>query len=104
MRPEAALFRYAGDEFLVVMQQADRQAVTVFAQTVQQKVEKLLVPWGAGEIIQTTVSLGLALSEKRANSWDELVQLADLAMYRVKSQGGNGVAWYEEEIKFTQSI
>ena len=98
------MFRYAGDEFLVVMQQADRQAVTVFAQTVQQKVEKLLVPWGAGEIIQTTVSLGLALSEKRANSWDELVQLADLAMYRVKSQGGNGVAWYEEEIKFTQSI
>ena len=104
LRPEAALFRYAGDEFLVVMQQADRQAVTVFAQTVQQKVENLLVPWGAGEIIQTTVSLGLALSEKRANSWDELVQLADLAMYRVKSQGGNGVAWYEEEIKFTQSI
>ena len=59
---------------------------------------------GAGKIIQTTVSLGLAMSEKHASSWDELVQLADLAMYRVKSQGGNGVAWYEEEIKVKQSI
>ena len=64
----------------------------------------VLVPWGAGKIIQTTVSLGLAMSEKRTSSWDELVQLADLAMYRVKSQGGNGVAWYEEEIKVKQSI
>jgi GGDEF domain-containing protein len=44
------------------------------------------------------------MSEKHASSWDELVQLADLAMYRVKSQGGNGVAWYEEEIKVKQSI
>ena len=58
---------------------------------------------GAGKIIQTTVSLGLAMSEKRTSSWDELVQLADLAMYRVKSQGGNGVAWYEE-VKIKQSI
>ena len=104
LQPEAALFRYAGDEFLVVMQQADRQALTAIAKIVQQKVENLLVPWGAGKIIQTTVSLGLAMSEKRTSSWDELVQLADLAMYRVKSQGGNGVAWYEEEIKVKQSI
>ena len=59
---------------------------------------------GAGQVIQTTVSLGLAMSEKHINSWDELVQLADLAMYRVKSKGGNGVAWYEEETKFKQTI
>ena len=104
LQPEAALFRYAGDEFLVVMQQTDRQALTATAKIVQQKAENLLVPWGAGKIIQTTVSLGLAMSEKHASSWDELVQLADLAMYRVKSQGGNGVAWYEEEIKVKQSI
>ena len=58
---------------------------------------------GAGKIIQTTVSLGLAMSEKHTSSWDELVQLADLAMYRVKSKGGNGVAWYEE-VKIKQSI
>ena len=64
----------------------------------------VLVPWGAGKIIQTTVSLGLAMSEKRTSSWDELVQLADLAMYRVKSKGGNGVAWYEAETKVKQSI
>lgn len=104
LQPEAALFRYAGDEFLVVMQQADRQALTAIAKIVQQKVENLLVPWGAGKIIQTTVSLGLAMSEKRTSSWDELVQLADLAMYRVKSKGGNGVAWYEAETKVKQSI
>lgn len=103
LQPEAALFRYAGDEFLVVMQQADRQALTATAKIVQQKAENLLVPWGAGKIIQTTVSLGLAMSEKRTSSWDELVQLADLAMYRVKSKGGNGVAWYEE-VKIKQSI
>jgi diguanylate cyclase (GGDEF)-like protein len=104
LQPEAALFRYAGDEFLVVTQQADRRALTVTAQTVQQKVENLLVPWSDGKIIQTTVSVGLAMSEQRAGSWDELVQLADLAMYRVKSNGGNGVAWYEEEIQVKQSI
>ena len=104
LQPEAALFRYAGDEFLVVMQQADRQALTATAKIVQQKAEKLLVPWGAGQVIQTTVSLGLAMSEKRTSSWDELVQLADLAMYRVKSKGGNGVAWYEAETKVKQSI
>ena len=104
LQPEAALFRYAGDEFLVVMQQADRRALTVAAQTVQQKVENLLVPWSGGKIIQTTVSVGLALTEKRLGSWDELVQLADLAMYRVKSNGGNGIAWYEEETQVKQSI
>lgn len=104
LQPEAALFRYAGDEFLVVTQQADRRALTVTAQTVQQKVENLLVPWSDGKIIQTTVSVGLAMSEQRAGSWDELVQLADLAMYRVKSNGGNGVAWYEEETQVKQSI
>ena len=103
LQPEAALFRYAGDEFLVVMQQTDRQALTAAAKIVQQKAENLLVPWGAGKLIQTTVSLGLAMSEKRTSSWDELVQLADLAMYCVKSKGGNGIAWYEEA-KIKQSI
>ena len=104
LQPEAALFRYAGDEFLVVLQHTDRRDLMAAAQIVQQKVEKLLVPWGVGKIIQTTVSLGLAMSEKRTGNWDELVQLADLAMYRVKSKGGNGVAWYEEEMKVKQSI
>ena len=98
LHPEAALFRYAGDEFLVVMQHADKQALTVTAQRLQQKVEILRVPWG-GKIIQTTVSLGLAMLEMHTGSWDELVQLADMAMYRVKSRGGNGVAWYESSGK-----
>ena len=85
----------------LVMLLALRYAIPDFFYIV---VCNVLVPWGAGKIIQTTVSLGLAMSEKHASSWDELVQLADLAMYRVKSKGGNGVAWYEEEIKVKQSI
>lgn len=74
--------RYGGDEFVVILREADR----VGAQIVMNRVNTML----AGERLpsapdaELTVSLGVALSGEDGSSPEELLSAADAAMYSQK--------------------
>ena len=71
--------RFGGDEFVVILREADR----VGAQIVMNRVRKMLgeevLPTAPGAILK--VSMGVAISGEDGSSPDELISNADEAMY-----------------------
>jgi diguanylate cyclase (GGDEF)-like protein/PAS domain S-box-containing protein len=81
--------RLGGDEFALLLPQTESEGATVFAQRLLQQVREH--PAGsAGALVQFTVSIGVAAltAESVAQaSIDELMRLADQALYRSKASG-----------------
>ncbi len=81
-------FRYGGDEFLVVLVNADSAAAECVAERIRGGIEKtrfLIDEKG----IQVTMSIGLATFPDHAQSKEQLIKLADEAMYYGKNKSRN---------------
>ncbi|MBP2629036.1 MAG: putative rane associated signaling protein [Firmicutes bacterium] len=83
------LFRYAGDEFVVVAYNTDFATLLKKAECLKQKVEQMTISWLDQGCINTTVSIGIAMANPYSRDWDELMKRADRALYKVKNEGGN---------------
>lgn len=88
-----AAFRYGGDEFVVVAQDVEYSSLIEVVEQLREKVGKLAVSWQES-YIQTTISVGIAIKDYNIESWDEIIQMADEALYKAKSQGGNRIETY----------
>lgn len=84
------LFRYGGDEFVVIAYNLELAELISKAEYIRQTVEKLVIPW-TGQDIGTTVSIGVAMADYHIRNWDELARRADQALYDAKSKGRNRV-------------
>jgi len=85
--------RLAGDEFLIVLRYLASQE---HAGTVAGKLVDALA-WPChfrGQTLQVSASIGIGLYPDDANSANELVKNADLAMYRAKEGGKNTYRYY----------
>lgn len=92
VRATDAVYRYGGEEFLIVLpEQAGAEALVV-VERVRRAVEALGVPHPAAAGGVLTVSAGLAsLDGRRQVSGEELVAEADRALYEAKVAGRNRV-------------
>ena len=79
--------RYGGEEFVVILPQCDRENATVVADRLRASVASKATNNGG----QVTVSIGVATYPSGAKSKDELVEMADRAMYLAKAAGRNRV-------------
>jgi diguanylate cyclase (GGDEF)-like protein/PAS domain S-box-containing protein len=84
-RGEDTVARIGGDEFVVVAQVVDREA----AETVAHRLVELLAePFEvAGELVESSVSVGVAVFPDDGEQFERLVACADAAMYRAKDAG-----------------
>lgn len=83
------LFRYGGEEFVVLLNNTDEKGAIRLAERIRRNVEKEAYSCG-GRTIHMTVSIGVAsLLEKDIES--EFFERADQALYRAKSDGRNCV-------------
>jgi putative nucleotidyltransferase with HDIG domain len=93
LRQGGESFRLGGDEFAVLLPgQGERQSTAV-ARSIVERVAKLDVE-GVGTV---TVSAGVATYPTHGSSRDELIRLADTALYRAKKEGKNRVRAYAAE-------
>lgn len=78
--------RLGGDEFTVVVEGiADDRVPTMVARALQQA---LSLPFDLdGQVVVTSASMGIALSDSRYRFAEELLRDADIAMYRAKAEG-----------------
>lgn len=92
--------RYGGDEFAVILPKAGRSTALMLAERIRSTVEKhpfnnkMLVPGN-----NITVSIGVAVYPDDACEGEELIKLADEAMYRCKQNQKNGVQLYFSALK-----
>jgi diguanylate cyclase (GGDEF)-like protein/PAS domain S-box-containing protein len=89
--------RLGGDEFVVVLSNvAGRGAATSDAEAI---LTMLTTPLPiAGRVIDTSVSIGVALCPQGSHDLDSLLHSADLAMYKAKESGRNNVQFFQPEM------
>jgi diguanylate cyclase (GGDEF)-like protein/PAS domain S-box-containing protein len=98
VRPGDLVARFGGDEFTVMLRNADLTT----AMTVARRVMKgLSSPVELSEAqVDVTASVGVAVADSsRVASADELVRDADAAMYRAKEQGRDRVVAFTPEAR-----
>lgn len=85
--------RFGGDEFVVLLIDADFEGAVRVAEDVRRRIADLRVPVDEGSV-GTTASIGIAFhagSEGSLLSADDLFAEADAALYIAKAHGGNRV-------------
>jgi diguanylate cyclase (GGDEF)-like protein len=83
--------RYGGDEFAVILPEADLQAARAVGARVVEAFAGDGFPAGDGAPVPIGVSVGVAAFPSDGRSPGDLVAAADRALYRVKRRGGGGM-------------
>jgi diguanylate cyclase (GGDEF)-like protein len=102
IRTGDAIYRYGGEEFLVLLPEQSIEAAARAAERLRAAVEALAVPHPAGGVV--TVSAGVAALADDDCKPDELFELADQALYRAKDAGRNRVEVHHGEVPATETI
>lgn len=84
--------RFGGDEFVIILPQANTEGAMLVAERLRKRVEQMEVP-GFGQV---TSSFGVATFPNHASSRDALVVAADRALYNSKNAGRNRVSVVED--------
>ena len=89
----AILARLGGDEFALFVRGQSHAMIAAIAQDIIKTCyDPILI---AGNKLQVTMSLGIALYPGDADSRVDLLRNADIAMYRAKAQGCNRFVFYD---------
>jgi diguanylate cyclase (GGDEF)-like protein/putative nucleotidyltransferase with HDIG domain len=94
LRQTGEAFRLGGDEFALLLPGYDEQAAIGAASSIAERIASLEVD----QLGSVTVSVGVATSPQHAAERDELVRLADSALYWAKEYGKNRVRAYRPDV------
>jgi diguanylate cyclase (GGDEF)-like protein len=85
--------RYGGEEFAVVLPGVDGRRASLYAERLRRRIWRLSIPYGAAQTAdRVTISGGVATLEAgRIASPDQILLVADRALYRAKCLGKNRI-------------
>jgi diguanylate cyclase (GGDEF)-like protein len=90
-RAEDIPCRYGGEEFTLILPEADEALALERAREVLHATAQLLVEHERETLSRVTASIGLACLPQHGNGAGQLMAAADAALYRSKAQGRNRV-------------
>ena len=97
VKPEDAVVRYGGDEFVLVI--TDVPSTQVAERIAARVVKVIEMPFELGnDRIQISASIGIALAESNSDVPDEVVRDADAAMYQAKAHGAGTMASFDRSM------
>lgn len=85
-------FRYGGDEFVILLPQTPKRNAINVARRLHQLIARHSFLADQGLNISITASLGIASFPEDAQNKEDLIRLADHAMYMVKDNARNNIA------------
>ena len=92
LREDDMLFRFGGEEFVILFSDTERKDAVMVAQRIRQKVADFVFPYEErqpnGDL---TISVGVASSPDDATEKQRLLEIADERLYKAKSNGRNQV-------------
>lgn len=105
IRPTDTLCRFGGDEFVLLLPDLDspRQAEEI----AERLLEALALPYRIERHeLYLSASIGVALNGQQLTQPEEMLQQADMAMYKAKQQGRNTLQTFTQDInqKLTQRV
>lgn len=95
------VFRYGGEEFVLLLPETDSASAFLLAQRLCESIAEK--PWVLNNNTQivVTVSIGIASCPNHACTSQALVETADKALYKAKERGRNRVYNYEDIVTET---
>ena len=81
VRDADMLFRYGGDEFTALLVETDTRSSGIVAERIRSKIETFDFSLGRGKTSRLTATVGHATYPIHATTKDEMIELADKAMY-----------------------
>jgi diguanylate cyclase (GGDEF)-like protein len=92
MRSHDFMGRYGGEEFCILAPETDADGAFILAERLRQALAEHVTLSGNGASIKITASIGVACRTGReSTTLDELLSMADTALYRAKNEGRNRV-------------
>lgn len=92
--------RYGGEEFLIILREADWIVAKCIGNRIRRGLEKQKIHIANTESSKmVTVSCGCAQFPRHSDNIKEIIELADKALYKAKQSGKNIVVSYEEMIE-----
>ncbi len=89
MRVTDRVYRYGGEEILLLMPETNSEDAIIAAERVREAVEAMALPHKESPFDCLTISVGVAASCDE--SWQQMIEMADKALYKAKSNGRNNV-------------
>lgn len=83
--------RYGGEEFTVVLPEADRDAAMARAEALRAAVENVELNMHGTPLGSITISIGIAIFPQHGGSPEDLMRMADQALYAAKRSGRNRI-------------
>lgn len=97
LRDSDYLARYGGEEFAIVLTETNAKSALKAAERLRKIISSLNIRSSAKHIC-TTMSFGVAsLNHKENNEIDDLIRMADNALYRAKETGRNRCCLYSHQ-------
>ncbi len=88
--------RYGGEEFVLLLTHTDNVSGFIFAERLRQAIEKLKISY-QDQCIQLTISGGIASFPFNSKDPEQLLKMADSAVYLSKGAGKNRISYFKEE-------
>jgi diguanylate cyclase (GGDEF)-like protein len=93
------LAKYGGDEFVIILPEADKVGAYLAAERLRESVEKQVFPGAETQPLKKlTISIGLASFPEHGQNDEEILNRADKALYFAKDSGRNRTMIYNENI------
>jgi diguanylate cyclase (GGDEF)-like protein/PAS domain S-box-containing protein len=92
LRPNDFFARLGGDEFVLLLPHVTKDEATVMAEKLIQAFHQPF--YYEKQLIQSTLSIGIAFYPADSTNIDTLMKYADKALYQVKERGKNGYHFY----------
>ncbi len=84
--------RFGGDEFCIIMPEADEEQAYSLAQRIKEAAEENAIQAPDGKPVSATVSIGIAVYPDHGTNPKDLFMVADNMMYKAKKEGKDRIA------------
>ena len=91
LRTSDLAYRYGGEELVFLLPNTNIEIAQTIAEEIRLKIKNLQQEYSYHFLEGITVSIGVATFPDHGNSYDDLLQLADAALYQAKEQGRDRV-------------
>lgn len=100
VRPTDHVARYGGDEFTVILAETTKEKALPLAERIRQFAKSQSIPVAGAELINITLSVGVAGYPEDAGTEEKITTAADRAMYLAKQRGDDSTCFVEETAGF----
>ena len=91
VRGEDIVCRMGGEEFLMIVPDANREVTLQRAESIRAAIQAIHIDYNQTILKGISVSIGVAIYPGQGSTRDEILEIADQALYTAKRNGRNRV-------------